>query len=106
MEWTQLITPSIGATGLLAVVVILVLTGRLLPKTGVDERMADKDKQIDTWRAAYEKALEVQDVQRTLLTAMTEANQTTRNVIQALPRAAGSPNERNAHVELAEAEGE
>ena len=103
MDWTAYLTPSIGATGLLAGFVIAILTGRLLPKAGVDERLADKDRQIETWRTAYEKALEVQDVQRGHLNALIEANATTTHVIQALPRAAGL-NERSARAELAEGE--
>lgn len=87
MDWTALLTPSIGATGLLAVVVVMVLTGRLQPKASVDERLADKDKQIDTWHTAYERSLEIQAEQRTQLTAMVGANETATKVLQALPRA-------------------
>lgn len=87
MDWTTYLTPSLGAAGLLAAVVIMVLTGRLLPKASVDERLADKDKQIDTWRTAYERELEVQAEQRKQLTAMVTANETATKVLQALPRA-------------------
>lgn len=89
MDWTAYLTPSLGAAGLLAAVVVMVLTGRLLPKTSVDERLSDKDKQIETWRTAYERGLEVQDEQRKLLTALVEANETATKVLQAIPRAAG-----------------
>lgn len=87
MDWTAYFTPSMGATGLLAAVVLMVLTGRLLPKTSVDERLADKDRQIETWRTAYERQLEIQDEQRTQLTAMVTANETATKVLQAIPRA-------------------
>ncbi len=105
MDWTSMLTPSLGATGLLAVVVVLILTGRLVPKTALEDLRTDKDKQIETWRGAYEKALEVQDAQREHIAALLDATRTTTRVIQALPRATGI-NERNAHAELAEAEGE
>lgn len=105
MNWAHYLTPSLGATGLLAAVVIMVLTGRLLPRTNVQERLAEKDRQIETWRTAYERAQEVQDRQREHISALLEATRTTTRVIQALPGAAGL-NERNARAELAEAEGE
>lgn len=92
MDWTAYLTPTLGATGLLAAVVLMVLTGRLLPKASVDERLADKDRQIDTWRTAYERSLEIQDEQRKQLTAMVAANETATKVLQALPRAAAPRN--------------
>lgn len=88
MDWTAIITPTIGATGLLAVVVLMVLTGRLVPRASLEELRADKDKQIDTWRTAYERALEVQDVQQGHIRELMEANRTTTNVIQAVGQAA------------------
>lgn len=99
MDWTAVLTPSLGATGLLAAVVIMVLTGRLLPRSGVEERLADKDRQIETWRTAYERALEVQDEQRVHIRALLDATQTTTQVIRALPRASGGSGR-----ELAEAD--
>lgn len=105
MDWTAYLTPSLGATGLLAAVVIMILTGRLLPRASVSDRLAEKDKQIETWRAAYERSQEVQDKQREHISALLDATRTTTQVIRALPAAAGL-NERNARVELAEAEGE
>lgn len=94
MDWTHYLTPTLGASGLLAAVVFMILTGRLLPRAAVEERMSDKDKQIDTWQSAYQRALEVQDVQRRQIQELLEANRTTTHVIQALPSAAGL-NERN-----------
>ena len=90
MDWTTYLTPTLGATGLLAAVVLMVLTGRLQPKASVDERLADKDRQIETWHTAYERALEAQEEQRKQLAAMVEANETAVKVLQAIPRAAGS----------------
>lgn len=88
MDWTATLTPTLGAAGLLAAAVLMILTGKLLPKASVDERLADKDRQIDTWRAAYERSLEIQDEQRKQLTAMVTANETATKVLQAIPRAA------------------
>lgn len=103
MEWTALITPNLGAMGLLAVVVLMVLTGRLVPRQNMDDLRTDKDRQIDTWRAAYEAAVNVQNIQREQISALLEAAQTTTHVIQSLP---GAPDriERGPRNALAEAE--
>lgn len=103
MDWTTVLTPSLGATGLLAVVVLLVLTGRLVPKSTLDELRTDKDKQIEVWRTAYETSLSTQDVQREHISALLEASRTTTHVIQSLP-VAPHLNEGSARRALAEAE--
>lgn len=89
MDWTAVLTPSIGSAGLLAVVVIMVLTGRLVPRSVVEDLRADKDAQIETWKTAYERAVSAQDVQRDHIRTLLEASRTTTHVIQALPQAAG-----------------
>jgi hypothetical protein len=43
-----------GATALLTLAVILVLTGRLTPRSQVEALRADKDAQIAMWRAVAE----------------------------------------------------
>lgn len=103
MDWTTVITPSLGATGLLAVVVILILTGKLVPKSTLVDLRDDKDKQIEVWRTAYETSMSAQEIQREQISALLEATRTTTHVIQALPRAANQ-NERGPRHELAEAE--
>jgi hypothetical protein len=48
----------------------------------------EKDKQIDTWRMAFERGQEVQEAQRQQISVLLEATRTTTHVIQAIPRAA------------------
>lgn len=103
MDWTAALTPTIGATGLLAGFVLAILTGRLVPKASLDDLRADKDKQIEIWRTAYETSMATQEVQRQQLSALIDANRTTTRVIQAIPEAVGL-NEKGARRELAEAE--
>lgn len=100
MDWTAVLTPSLGATGLLAAVVIMILTGRLVPVRTLEDLRRDKDDQIKTWKTAYERAMAGQDLQREHITALLEANRTTTHVIQALP----TLNERSGRAALAEAE--
>jgi hypothetical protein len=89
MDWTRYLTPGLGATGLLTIVVVMVLTGKLLPKAGVDDRLKDKDRQIETWRAAYERSMEIQSEQQRQVSALLEASRTATRVIAAIPQAAG-----------------
>src|SRR5574337_408542 len=105
MNWTTMLTPSLGAAGLLAAAVIMILTGRLLPKSTVDARLADKDAQIDTWRTAYERAMAGQELQREHITQLLDATKTTTHVIQALPQAVHL-NEGGARRALSVDEGE
>lgn len=88
MGWETYLTPTLGVGGLLAACVIAIITGRLIPKSSVDERLADKDRQIETWRSNYDKAMEALDEQRRQITALAEASHTTARVINAIPRAA------------------
>lgn len=87
MDWTAMLTPSIGSAGLLAVVVIMILTGRLVPRSTLDDLRADKNAQIETWKTAYERAMAGEEQQRSHVRTLLEANRTTTQVIQALPQA-------------------
>lgn len=97
MDWSAFLTPTIGATGLLALVVILILRGSLIPRRNVEDLIKDKDRQIETWRAAYENGQKTQEVQRQQISALLDATRTTTHVLEALPRAAGL-NERSRHA--------
>lgn len=103
MDWTAILTPSLGPAGLLAVVVIMILTGRLVPRSALDDLRADKNSQIETWKTAYEKSVSAQDVQREQIAALLDASRVTTHVIQALPVAARLNEQGDRHA-LAEAE--
>ena len=105
MDYSAFLTPTLGATGLLALVVVMILRGALVPRSTFDSMREDKDKQIEVWRTAYISSVSVQDVQREQISALLEANKVTTHVVQSLPRAAGIRG-RDDHHELAEAEGE
>lgn len=89
MDYTTFLTPAIGATGLLALVVLMILRGSLIPRRSFQDLVAEKDRQIETWRTAYETGQSVQEVQRQQISALLEANRTTTHVIESLPHAAG-----------------
>jgi hypothetical protein len=89
MDYADFLTPTIGATGLLALVVIMVLRGSLVPRSYLDDLRHDRDEQIRIWREAYEHSQKAQDTQRDQITALLESARTTTHVLQALPEAAG-----------------
>jgi hypothetical protein len=103
MDYTAFLTPTLGATGLLALVVLMILRGSLVSRRVHDDLRNDKDKQIEIWKTAYDTSMSIQAVQREQISALLEATRTTTHVIQALPQAAGL-NERSARRDLAEAE--
>lgn len=91
-DWTTFLTPTLGATGLLTLVVLLVLWGRLVPRSVLEDLIKDKDAQIDVWKAAYERSEKARDIQRQQLSDLLEMARTTTHVIQAIPQAAASVN--------------
>ena len=76
---------DIGAGGLLALVVILLMTGRLVPKARVDEVRSDKDAVIldnkGTISALRHELREVLDQNTSLL----RGARTTLHVVESLP---------------------
>lgn len=103
MEYTSFLTPTLGAGGLLAFAVILILRGSLIPRRVVDDMRTEKDKQIDTWRMAFESGQKVQETQRQQITILLEATKTTTHVIESIPRAARLSE--GGHHEVAAQEG-
>lgn len=65
--------PSLGATGLLALAVILVLTGRLVPRSTLRDMRDERDK----WKAAH-------DVSAEQVTRMLSEEQTSTAVMRSI----------------------
>jgi hypothetical protein len=83
-ELTELLPWSgLGLSGIVSLVVLLVLTGRLVPRSVMDDRVAD-------WKAAAEaserRAAERDEQQRELL----EMGRTTVQILEALRDSAGA----------------
>lgn len=72
---------DIGATALLTIVVLMILTGRLRPKSAVDE-----------WRDAYLKERAAGDVMRQQISELVSTGRVTARVLDSLPTAGGEPN--------------
>jgi hypothetical protein len=87
-ELTGLITPTLGAGGILVLVVLMVLRGLLVPRSTLDMVREEKDKQIATWQLIAEKAQELNAVQAAQIDALMSTTQTTRSVLEAVGEAA------------------
>lgn len=78
----QLSLTDLGASGILALVIIMILTGRLVPKARADE-----------WRDAWSKEREAGDVMRQQISDLAAAGHVTARVLDALPQPGGDPDD-------------
>jgi hypothetical protein len=89
MDYTQLLTPTLGVGGLLVLAVLMLLRGDIVPRKQVDAELRQKDEAITLYKEALERS-EAQHVKKdALLTGLMDTARTTRNVLAALPEAAG-----------------
>ncbi|MFE3578701.1 hypothetical protein [Streptomyces vinaceus] len=89
-------TPAdLGVSGLLVVVVLLILTGRLVPRS----TLVDMREERDTWRAAHSESEAARQAEREQVTELLELSRTAGHVLTALPKA----REVNAGADVAEA---
>ncbi|MFH8805246.1 hypothetical protein ACH4F6_37850 [Streptomyces sp. NPDC017936] len=82
------LTPTLGAGGVVLLVVLMVLRGALVPRSTVDLVVADKDRQIDVWRSLAEGRQEMISLQQTQLDLLMGTAQTTERVLDAVSEAA------------------
>lgn len=97
MDLTSLPVIPTSATALLALVVLLVLWGKLVPKSYLDELRAEKDARIvevkedrDLWKAAYENELSINRELTGQVSLLSEVGRTADHVIRSLPAAAAA----------------
>lgn len=84
-----------GAAALIVLVVILILTGRLVPRSVVrdirkdrDERVAEAQEQTAIWREAYQLSKQAQDIMLLQTRQQLEVGRTVNQVLQSLPTTA------------------
>ncbi len=74
---------DLGVSGLLVLVVLLILTGRLVPRS----TLVDMREERDTWRAAHSESEAARQAEREQVTELLELSRTAGHVLTALPRA-------------------
>lgn len=80
-----------GAVGVLALVIVAIITGRLVPRRVLEDVRADRDARLaaekargDEWRAAALAQDERNDVQASQLNQLLDASRTTNALIDGL----------------------
>ena len=76
-------TPTdLGLTGLMGLVVLLILTGRLVPRS----TLLDMREERDTWRAAHVESEAARQAEREQVTELLELSRTAGHVLTSLPK--------------------
>lgn len=88
MDYTQFLTPTLGAAGLVVLAVLMLFRGDIVPRRRVDAELKQKDELITLWKDAYQKSEEQHAKKDALISGLLETARTTRNVLTALPEAA------------------
>lgn len=86
-------TSDLGAAALVGIVVLLVLLGRLVPRSSLTDRLADRDAQIqrlvderDTWRSAHQLSEEARRESQDQAGELLELSRTADYLLRSLPR--------------------
>jgi hypothetical protein len=87
-NFTAFLTPTLGASGIVVLVVLLILRGLLVPRSTVDMMREDKQKQIELWQALAEGRQQLIEIQQAQLDMLMGAAQTTERVLDAVSEAA------------------
>lgn len=72
-----------GPTGILALVVLLIFTGKLIPRSTVDMSLQRAGEEAQRWRTAYENEAAARALDRETAMKSLEAMQTTVHVVKA-----------------------
>lgn len=85
MDLSTLPIAPIGATGVLALVVLFIVRGMLIPRSMHEDRMRDKDAQILFYQTAYEREAETNKVLTAQVSTLMEVARTADHVLSSLP---------------------
>lgn len=97
MDYSHFLTPALGVGGLVLLAVLMLLRGDIVPRKQVDALLLVKDEQIAFYKQAYEDIRIAQQGRDRQIAALMETARTTRQIIAALPEAAGL-HEGGSHV--------
>lgn len=76
-----------GAVTLALAAVWAIFTGRLIPGRTHEAIVADKDQQIESWKAAHASEVERGEVLAQQVNDLLELSRTTVGIVRAIPRA-------------------
>lgn len=75
---------NIGLAGLVTLAVLLLLWGKIIPKSSHDARVTDKDLQIADWKLAYQKQMAINEAAVSQISRLLEYAETSNKVLTAL----------------------
>lgn len=91
MNWDSFSVTDLSAAGILAIAVLMILRGKLVPSRVVDDIRADRDARLvdaraetDDWRTAYNRVEEIRRIQAQQLNDLLELAKTTDAFIRSL----------------------
>jgi hypothetical protein len=87
-NFSAFLTPTLGAGGIVLLVVLMVLRGLLVPRSTVDMIREDKQQQVELWKTLAEGRQQLIDVQQSQLDMLMGTAQTTERVLDAVSEAA------------------
>lgn len=92
MDLTSISVVQGGAAGLVALIVLMVLTGKLVTRSALEDARADRDArlaearaEIAQWQAAARTTMETNSVQAGQIEQLMEVARTAEHLIRALP---------------------
>jgi hypothetical protein len=87
-DLTSYLPSTLGAGAIVAMAVLMIFRGLLVPRATLDMVREDKQQQIDTWKTLAEDRKKIIEEQAKQIDMLLESAQTTRRVLEALPEAA------------------
>lgn len=87
-NFSAFLTPTLGAGGIILLVVLMVLRGLLVPRSTVDMIREDKQQQIELWKTLAEGRQQLIDIQQGQLDMLMGTARTTERVLDAVSEAA------------------
>lgn len=98
MDWTRYVTAGLGVSGLLALAVVLILRGSLVPRSTLEMVRTDRDREVETYKAVISARDDTIKAQQEQIAMLLEGSRTTQRVIEALPEAARLSREGGGHA--------
>ncbi|QBI56763.1 hypothetical protein [Streptomonospora litoralis] len=75
---------DVGLTGLVSIGVVMILTGRLVPRSTVQEMRHERDARLSDLRAAYDASEEARRIQGEQLGELLETSRTNAELLEGL----------------------
>jgi hypothetical protein len=86
--FSAFLTPTLGAGGIVLLVVLMILRGTLVPRSTVDMMREDSNRQMELYKSLAEGRQQLIEIQQAQLDMLMGTAQTTERVLDAVSEAA------------------